>query len=176
MANVVSVLTTDTGGDVSRRVFHTVTVEDNNNIQTTYPPIVMITDDSYDAVAGAIKAGDSFLLDLENAEKIKHMNMDEDVTVDLNLILNPKFSTNKKIAKMLIRWMLRERDPRIVLFLEPLIVYIQTNFNANQVANFLDITIAQVLKINRRVNAILTDTDNFKNLIERFDTEQENIE
>ena len=100
--------------------------------------------------------------------------------LDLNVVANPltyaqnpKWSTEKSIAKTMIYWMMRERDPRIVIYLEPLITYLKTNYTVTQLANFLGITEAQVLKMNNRVNAILTDSGTFEVLLAVFDVEEE---
>lgn len=175
MSTVINVQTIDSGG-TDRRVVYDVTIEDNNLVQTVHRYSTIVTDENFDEVAGATAAGETVLASLEQSEEDKDIQEDPVGTVELNLILNPEFSTDKKIAKKLIRWMLRERNPRIVLFLEPLIVHLQQNFTAQQIANFLDLTVAQVQQINRRVNAILQDSNTFKNLIADFDTEQEDIE
>ena len=71
----------------------------------------------------------------------------------LQAVLNPVWSTTKEMAKAAIYWMLREREPRIVIYLEPLIEYIQANYNATQIGNLLDLSAENVQRINRRVNA-----------------------
>jgi len=86
--------------------------------------------------------------------------------------LNPKWSTTKRIAKVMIYWMMDERNTRAVLYLETLIVYIQQNYNAAQIAVLLDITIEQVQRVNRRVNAILTDVGTVKDLTTDYDVEE----
>jgi len=83
-----------------------------------------------------------------------------------------RWGAASKIARRLILLMIRERDPRIVVALEPLIQYLQSNYNANQMASWLDLSVAQILQINRRVSAILNDTGTVKNLLASFDAEQ----
>ena len=70
-------------------------------------------------------------------------------------LLAPELTTSKVIAKRLIRWMMRERDPRIVIALEPLIDYLRTNYTAQQLATFLDMTSEEVTRVNTRINRIL---------------------
>jgi len=86
--------------------------------------------------------------------------------------LNPKWSTTKRIAKTLVYWMMEEKDPRIVIYLEPLLDYIKANYNATQIANFLDITTAKVLRMNARIDAILSDTGTVKDQLTAFDSEE----
>lgn len=79
----------------------------------------------------------------------------EDGGDPVTLVLDPTHSTSKRLAKALIYWMIRERDPYIVLLLEPLIVYLQANYTNQQLLNFLDLTAAQGQKMNNKINAIL---------------------
>jgi hypothetical protein len=73
------------------------------------------------------------------------------------IALNPEHGTSKQIAKSLIRWMMQDRDPYIVIFLEPLIVYLRANYTAAQLKTFLDITAAQAIKMDARIDAILNN-------------------
>ena len=77
----------------------------------------------------------------------------------LTITLNPVHSTSKNIAKKLIRWMMWERDPYIVLALEPLIDYIRdpSNFTPAQLANWLDVSIATLQKIDARIDYVLNN-------------------
>ena len=79
----------------------------------------------------------------------------------LPVVLNPKHSTFNKIAKALIRHMMRTKDPYLVITLEPLIVYLKANFTNAQIRNRLNITNAQLSKLNNRVNAILNNKADF---------------
>ena len=79
----------------------------------------------------------------------------------LPVVKNPKHSTSKKIAKALIRHMMRTRDPYLVIAIEPLIVYLKTNYTNTQLKNFLNINTAQLAKLNNRVNAILNNKADF---------------
>lgn len=94
----------------------------------------------------------------------------------LTYALNPKWSTSKAIAKEMIRWLMREQEPRIVIFLEPLIEYLRINYTAEQLQNFLDLSSTQLTKMNRRINAILTDTGTLKNQLAAFETDVEEID
>ena len=94
----------------------------------------------------------------------------------LERVLATKWNASKKIAKRLILFMMRERDPRLVVLLEPLIQYLRDNYTATQLANWLDITVPQVLRMNRRINAILSDTGNVKTLLAAFDAEEGDFE
>ena len=79
----------------------------------------------------------------------------------LPVVKSPKHSTSKKIAKALIRHMMRTKDPYLVIALEPLIVYLKTNYTNTQLKNFLNINTAQLTKLNKRVNAILNNKADF---------------
>ena len=90
---------------------------------------------------------------------------------------NSKYSTQKRIAKKLIRWMMREKDIRIVLWLEPLITWIKVDsgYTNAQIRSFLDIDVDQLQKMNRRIKAILEDPDTIKStktLVAEFDVEE----
>jgi hypothetical protein len=71
------------------------------------------------------------------------------------LVLNVTHATSKSIAKKLIFHMMRERDPFIVIILEPLIVYLRAELTGAQLLAFLDLTPAQGVRLNTRINAIL---------------------
>lgn len=94
----------------------------------------------------------------------------------LTITQNPRYSTQKRIAKKLIRWMMRERDPRIVIWLEPLITYLAANYTNQQLANFLDLTIPQLSKMDDRIKCILNPPATAKSahtLIAEFDIEED---
>lgn len=93
----------------------------------------------------------------------------------LDYALYPKWSTTKNIAKAMIYWMMSEKSVRSVIYLEPLIIYIRANYTAVQISSLLDITIAQVLKMNTRINAVLTDVGTIKDLLEDYDGQEENL-
>ena len=77
------------------------------------------------------------------------------------IVNNPVHTTTKRLAKRLLFWMMRERDPQIVILLEPLIVFIRANFTAGQIATLLDLTTAQVTRLNTRINRILDNKADF---------------
>lgn len=90
----------------------------------------------------------------EQQNAISRVENGEDALVVAN---NFKHSTQKKIAKKLIYWMMRERDPQIVIWLEPLITYINTSLTDTQIKSFLDITQVQLNKIREKAKQILND-------------------
>lgn len=90
----------------------------------------------------------------------------------LDRVLNSRWGAEKKIAKRLILLIMRERDPRLVVLLEPLIQYLRDNYTANQLANWLGITVQQVLAMNRRINAVLSSTGTIKAQLAVFDGER----
>lgn len=75
----------------------------------------------------------------------------------LVVVDNPVHSTSKRLAKALLFWMMRERDPYIVLLLESLILDIRATYTLQQVANFLDLTSEQVTRLNTRIDQILNN-------------------
>ena len=93
----------------------------------------------------------------------------------LDSVLNPKWSSTKQLAIFAINYMLKEQNPLVVIQYETLINYIRDNYTLNQIASLLDLTSSQVLKMNRRVNAILSDVGTAKDLIAAFELEQEII-
>lgn len=177
MASVVSVvIDRDTGGE-RRRVNYTITLEDNDAVQHEFKVGPVMADADFDANAYGVTRSTQMLEEQAEQEDEGTINLVyEQGGNALTLTLNPKWSTSKRIAKKLIRWMMREKDPRIVIFLEPLIDYLQANYNATQMATWLDITVAQVLKVNSRVNAILSDVGTVKAQLLVFDAEQEEID
>lgn len=87
----------------------------------------------------------------------------------LVLVNNPVHSTTKRLAKELLFWMMREREPIIVIWLEPLILDIRANFTAVQMENFLDLTAAQVTKLNNRINNILDNKADIQAFLDNSD-------
>jgi hypothetical protein len=125
----------------------------------------------FDVNAWIASHGDNILEQLakREEEEAKNLNAVED---PLFYTLNPKWSTTKRIAITLLSWMMQEKDVRIVLYLETLIAYIQANYNGSQIASLLDTNIATVQRLNRRVNAVLTDTGTVKDLLSTYDIEE----
>ena len=135
-------------GLVRRR--YEVTLTDNflvDEVIVTMPVNVLPSDDGT-ALASRI---------LANKEASEEAGI-EGAEDPLSYTLNPRWSAVKPVAKYAIRWMMREKDPYIVLQLKPLLEYIQANYNATQVANLLDITPTQVSKMNARINTVLDAT------------------
>ena len=164
--------------DGRRRVRYRYTVEDNDGGTEEYVIGPFHRPGGWD-VAGNLSVYGSALLDnLEQAED--DGACDPELRGDsLAIVQNPRYSTSKRIAKKLIRWMMRERDPRIVIWLEPLIVYLDANYTNVQLANFLDLTIPQLAKMKRRIDAILEDPLSIKSaktLISEFDVEEDTFE
>lgn len=175
-AQVVSVVGEETGQS-PRRVTYTIVLEDNEGTQTSHQVGPMTIGDSDDANAIGQQKADQLLSQKQEQEEVELPQEHYDESINpLTFTLNAKFSSDKKIAKKLIRWMMRERDPRIVIWLEPLIQYLRDNFTARQIANFLDITTEQVIKLNQRVNTILEQSGVVKAQIILFDSYREDIE
>lgn len=130
-----------------------------------------LTDVDYDAIRAALVAGvETGLAEAEYHNLISMIESGEDV---LPAILSPAHATSADLAKRVIRYMMRERDPRIVIALEPLITYLRANYTGAQLRNFLDLTVAQAQKMDARINAIL---DNKAAVFDAFDANGEEIE
>jgi hypothetical protein len=175
MATITDVVIETEDSNSRKKVTYTVILTDNDGGTRTHKIGPINGDSDYDPIAQAPAIGISVLAGFESDEEAQAEAAIE--TGDtLTLTLNPKWSSSKRIAKRLIRYMMRQRDPRIVIALEPLIQYLKANYNATQMANFLDITTAQVLKLNRRVNAILQDSGTVKAQLTVFDQDLDEIE
>jgi hypothetical protein len=109
------------------------------------------------------------LVDSEESEIEAKVEAGEDVSA---LVLATNHTTAKNIVKKLIRYMMRTRDPYLVIALEPLIIYLRANYTGAQLISFLDITAGQATKMNQRINAIL---DN-KSVFTDYDAGAEDIE
>jgi len=158
-----------------KKVQYRFTLEDNDSATKiiNYAPKIVPNSWDTDADKAAIAATmlESHASDEDNAQE----NPDFSVN-SLTLVQNPKWSTSKRIAKKLIRLMMRKRDPRLVIWLEPLIVYLRTNYTTPQLSAFLNLTTDQLIKMNRSVNAILEDEGTVKDQLALFDADVEEVE
>ncbi len=117
----------------------------------------------------AMYAGlDEGLIEAEIAEQL---NAVEDGIDVLPAALAPNHATSKQLFKALIRFMMRERNPYIVLALEPTIVYLRATYTTAQLKNALNFTTNQVIKLNSRINAILNNKADFTT----YDSNSEDI-
>lgn len=92
----------------------------------------------------------------EELEARDRVSLGEDALVVAN---DFKHSTQKKIAKHLVYWMMEESDPKIVIRLEPLLTYINGTLTDLQIQNFLDITPQQLANMREKVKQILNVPD-----------------
>lgn len=174
MASIVNVVIEYDSGGKDRRITYSVTLQDNDGQQTTVKHGPVVTDENFDAAAFAVTLGERKLAGFIEQEA---SNVEAALESDaLSAVTAAKWAEPKDVARALILHMIRERDPRIVVALEPLIQYLQANYTVTQMANWLGLTVAQILKINRRVNAILSDVGTVKNLLVAFDAEQDEFE
>ena len=174
-ASIVSVTITHDSGGSDRRLHYTIVLEDNDSVQSTHEIGPIAADAGFNAPAHANAKAQQLLTgaaDDEDSTVVERVASED----SLSIALNPKWSTSKRISKRLIRWMMAERDPRIVVMLEPLLDYLKATYTANQMANWLDITVPQVLKMNRRINAVLEDVGTVKAQLILFDAEHEEID
>lgn len=131
-----------------------------------------LVSNTFDTEADALAMYDRVAEGLVSAEEQAILAMVENGEDIQSTILNPVHSTAKEMAKKAIYYMMRERNPYIVIALEPLINYLRANYTGAQLITFLDITSEQATKMNTRINAIL---DN-KSAFTTFDSNAEEIE
>ena len=98
---------------------------------------------------------------LSNAATAYENNLDNNEQTDsvnsvdiVDYILFPKHSTAKKIAKYLVRLIIREKDVVLVIKLKPFILYLNANFSDIQLINLLDITQTQLNRLRARIKDI----------------------
>ena len=102
-------------------------------------------------------AADGVLIEIsldegEAGNAINRVEFGEDSLVVANSFIH---STQKNIAKKLIRHMVSTGDPYFALAMESLVDFIRATFTAPQIENFLDITSAQLTTLNNKYNAII---------------------
>ena len=90
----------------------------------------------------------------------------------LDYALNPKWSTTKRIVIAAFSELMINRDPRFILYLEPLITYLKANYTGQQFANLLNITLAKLGRMNDRIKEVLETTGTMKELLVTFDSEE----
>jgi len=76
------------------------------------------------------------------------------------------YCTAKQAARKMLLYAMRNKEPRLLLLLKPLIEHLKQTYIAIQIANYLGITVDQLTRIWARYNAIinqeaflLADTD-----------------
>ncbi len=128
----------------------------------------------FDTDADMITVGEALLKSRAIDERLdrKRVHPTDD---PLSYVLDAKWAAPRRMARTLIRWMMKEQDPLIVIFLEPLIVYLKANYTAAQLRNFLDLTPAQLTRMNRRINAVLSDSGTVKDQLVLFEADVEEI-
>lgn len=177
MASVISSdVVTDRAGKNGRRYIRVnFLVEDHDGEQHLEIRRKASVGPEFDVDAWKNAYSGELLEQLAQAEEAEGLDL---TRVDNPLVyaLNPKWSTTKRIAIAMINWMMDKdtgRDIRSVIYLEPLILYIQENFTAQQVADLLDRTLDQVQRLNRRVNAVLIAVGTMKAHLAAYDAEAE---
>lgn len=131
------------------------TVEDNNSASSDIDVLVVRASAATDANALLAARGAALIASLEDAEDQEAIAAAETAEDSLILMLNPAHSSSKRIAKALIYEMMDNRDPRFVIWLEPLIEYLRANYTPTQLSNFLDLSISKLQKMDARIDAIL---------------------
>jgi len=69
------------------------------------------------------------------------------------------FTTKKAFLKRLIRYIMKHKDVKTVLAIKPLIDWLKANYTATQIATYLGVTVAILLRINNRLDAIFAVSD-----------------
>jgi len=107
----------------------------------------------FDASAAMVTRVSSFDSSLEEREGFDIFDQSDPLT----FALNPQHSTTPKILKIMVRRLMAERDPYLVIKMEPVIDYLRATYTAPQIATALNITTQQVTNMNSRINAILNN-------------------
>jgi len=97
---------------------------------------------------------------------IDRVESGEDALVVANSFIH---STQKNIAKALIRHMVATRDVYFALAMESLVDFIRATFTNPQIEGFLDITNAQLITLNNKYNAVI----NAKTDLETADVQED---
>lgn len=176
MASVISSqLISDRPQSDGRRYIRALFVlEDNQTNQLDFYIGSRLVPSGFNFATWAANNEEQIIAILSGQEEDALLNLEE-INDPLSYIQNPKWSTTKVLAKKVIYWMMREKDPRIVIWLKDFINYLKANYNAAEMADFLDINIATIQKMNNRINAILQDVDTVENNLEVFDNQTEDL-
>ena len=157
-----------------RYVEYRYTLQDNDLIEVTLDVGPLYANADLDTAVDIVAREPIVLESLDVQEQAAVMAMFPDVD-PLPTVNNPKWSTNKKLARPLIFWMMDEQDVRIVLWLENLLVQVNA-LTDTQIKNFLDITQAQLDKMRARVKDVLNDPSVIKSgktIIGEYEAERE---
>ena len=88
---------------------------------------------------------------IEEIEGVRRV--DEGSEDSLTIVQNTVNTTDKKMAKAMIRYCMAHKNPKVLLAFWSLYDYLKTNFTANQIANFLNVSVAVVGRIKARFDA-----------------------
>jgi hypothetical protein len=176
VASVISrdIIEDSVQGDGRREIRYRLVCEGNDAVQVELWPGNRRVPEDFVAQA-ALDAMDP-LATLADTEDSGVFSAFEDNINPLDLVLNPLWSTSKRLAKELIYWMMEEKDPRIVIWLDPLLDYLDANFTNEALSNFLDMTIPQLAKMKVKSNAIMEEVDTVENNLVVFDANTEVVE
>lgn len=168
------VLRDDEQANGFRYVEYRYTLQDNDSNEVILDVGPLYVNASFNT-ATDIVARESIVLDsLDLQEQGAVMDMFPD-TDPLPTINDPKWSTNKKLARPLIVWLMDEQDVRIVLWLESTLIQVNA-LTDTQIKNFLDITQAQLDKMRARIKDVLNNPSVIKSgktIIEEYEAERE---
>ena len=64
-------------------------------------------------------------------------------------------TNRRKVLRRLLIEAMRDENPKLLLALEPAIAWIRANYSGAQVANYLNITIPQAVKLSNRFDALV---------------------
>lgn len=116
--------------------------------------ITYMADPEFDATAAMnnrVTSIENKLAESEAESSIARTEIGED---PLNMSF--EFCTQKQAVKKIIRWAMNHKNPKTFLLLKNLYEYLKTNYNNSQLANFLDISLTVLGRINDRYNAIIS--------------------
>ena len=69
------------------------------------------------------------------------------------------YCTAKQAARKMILFAMKNKEPRLLLLLKPLVEHLKQTYTAAQIANYLEITVEQLTQVWTRYNAILAQED-----------------
>lgn len=90
----------------------------------------------------------------------------------LVLTLAPSHSTQKKIAKYIVRQLMLTRDVEDIIRAKSFLLYLNANFTDQQLRNLLDITQSQLTSMRTKVKRIWEDTyagETYEDIISNVD-------
>lgn len=102
--------------------------------------------------------------------------------LDTNLVANPytytlslRWTIARRVEKKLARYMMNNRDPRFVVYMEPMVTHWKATYTNTALSTRLELALPKILQMYRRTDAILLDTGTVNTLLVDFDAEEEDL-